>query len=134
MVVSHAARIVGNASVSDANGRLAGIKIISGENGEFLPQDWFFAAGLNPPGDYQNGGYWPLYTHVMLALAYAITSDPRYASLVEALVRYELESDHHSKEMIRLSPGLVGTFQDVRVDYTWNALIPLALRWAGIVS
>jgi hypothetical protein len=134
MVASHAGRMVGNASVNDDEGHLAGIKIICGENGEFLPQEWFYEAGLNPPGDYQNGGYWPVYTHGMLALAYSITRDPHYARMIEALVRYELELDGHTKEIIRLSPGMVGTFQDVRADYTWNALIPVALRWAGLVS
>jgi hypothetical protein len=134
MVVSHAARIVGNASVYDNEGHLAGIKIICGENGEFLRQEWFHETGLNPPGDYQNGGYWPAYTHIMLALAYSITHEPQYAQMVEALVRYELERDGHTKEMMRLSPGMVGTFQDRRADYTWNALIPVALRWAGVIS
>ncbi len=134
MVVSHAARLIGNASVFDRSGRLAGIKIISREDGGFLPQQWFYAVSLNPPGDYQNGGYWPLYTHVMLALAYAITGQQSYADWIEALVRRELETDGHTKEVMRLSPGQVGSFQDVRVDYTWNALIPLALRWAGLAD
>jgi hypothetical protein len=134
MIISHAARMIGNASVYDYAGRLAGIKIICGENGEFLPQEWFHEAGLNVPGEYQNGGYWPVYTHVMLSLAYSITRDSQYARLVEALVRYELEPDGHTKEIMRLSPGMVGTFQDMRSDYTWNALIPVALRWAGMVS
>ena len=134
MVVSHAEHMMNTASVYDDAGHMAGIKIICGENGEFLPPEWFHEAGLNVPGDYQNGGYWPMYTHVMLALAYSVTRDPQYVRLVEALVRYELEPDGHTKEVIRLAPGQVGTFQDVRADYTWNALIPVALRWAGIVS
>jgi hypothetical protein len=134
MVVSHAARMVSNASVYDDAGHLAGIKIICGENGEFLPQEWFHESELNHPGDYQNGGYWPVYTHVMLSLAYSITRDPQYVRMVEALVRYELEPDGHTKEIMRLSRGMVGTFQDMRADYTWNALIPVALRWAGMLS
>lgn len=134
MVVSHAAHMVGSASVYDDGGHLAGIKIICGESGEFLPQEWFHEAALNVPGDYQNGGYWPVYTHVMLALAYSITPDPQYARMIEALVRYELEPDGHTKEIMRLSPGMIGASQDARVDYTWNALIPVAVRWAGLVS
>lgn len=134
MVANHAARIVTNATVFDDAQQLAGVKIISAEDGSFLPSHWFHEMGLNPPGDYQNGGFWPLYTHVMLALAFSITHDPVYAALAEILVRREVEHDRRTKEVIRLSPGQVGTFLDVRSDYTWNALIPVALRWAGIVS
>ena len=133
MVANHAARLLTNAAVFDEAGELAGVKIISAEDGSFLPRQWFHEPGLNAAGDYQNGGYWPMYTHVMLALAYSVTRDPIYTAIAEALVSSEVERDRHTKEMIRLSPGQIGTFLDVRADYTWNALIPVALRWAGIV-
>jgi hypothetical protein len=134
MVIAHVEHVLATASVMDAYGRLVGVKVISGRQGEFLPQRWFFAPGLNAPGDYQNGGCWPMYTLVMLALAYSIAPDPRYALLAETLVRRELEGDGHTKEVFRLSPGSPGGYDPRRVDYTWNALIPVALRWAKIVS
>lgn len=134
MIASHAARLVISASVFDDQGRLAGIKNVSDDKGGFLPPHWFFAANLNAPGEYQNGGYWPMYTHVMLALGYKLTAHPRYPRIAEALVRLEMQADGRTKEMMRLSPGSVGTFEPMRRDYTWNALIPVVLRWAGIAA
>jgi hypothetical protein len=132
MVVNHVRRIVNNAAVSEADGKLAGIKIISAASGDFLPQDWYFASDLNPPGDYQNGGYWPMYTNVALALAYKISGDAGYGRMIGQLVENELAGDHQSKEIIRLTPGAVGTFEAVRANYTWNALIRTACIWCGL--
>jgi len=132
MAVGHVERILRNAAVYFADGRLAGIKVISSSRGAFLPQSWFFASGLNPPGDYQNGGYWPVYSIVALALAYSITHDVKYAQIIEQLVVNELAPDHQSKEIIRLTPGAVGTFDPARSNYTWNALIPTACWWCGL--
>jgi hypothetical protein len=133
MVVNHVKRIVSNAAVYYWNGRLAGLKVVSGSEGDFLPRNWFFAADINPPGDYQNGGHWPLYTIAALALAYSITGDESYATLIGQLVEGELGVDHQSKEVISLAPGKVGMCPPERMNYTWNALIPVACQWCGLV-
>lgn len=134
MVIGHVAHIVSSASIHDTDGRLAGIKCISAENGDFLPSEWFFNPVQNTAGDYQNGGYWSLYTLVMLALAYSITRDQRTASLIEQLVRYELENDLHPKAVMSLALRTVGSFQLQHIDPSSSALIPVALRWAGVVT
>lgn len=133
MVTNHVRRIVRSAAVYTPEGRLAGIKTISSASGDFLPVEWFFAPGLNAPGDYQNGGYWPLYTLVALALVYHITGDIAYAGMIGQLIENELASDHQSKEIIRLTPGMIGTSEPARANYTWNALIPKACSWSGLV-
>ena len=132
MVVTHVERILGNASVYTTGRRLAGIKVISSASGGFLQPGWFHEPALNPRGDYQNGGYWPMYTIVALALAYSISRDERYERIVGQLVSNELAGDHQSKEVIRLTPGKLGTFDPLRCNYTWNALISLVCRWAGL--
>ncbi|HEY4690290.1 MAG TPA: hypothetical protein VIK33_13325 [Anaerolineae bacterium] len=131
VIMDTVARCVQTASVYE-NGKIAGIKVICDTGGAFLPADRFNASVLNSPGDYQNGGYWPMYTLIALALAYKIAPSQEYKSIVETLVIAEL-SDHVSKEVIRLKPGEVGTWDPKRNGYTWNALIAPALRWAGIV-
>jgi hypothetical protein len=131
-VVNHVERILKNAAVYFADGHLAGLKVISSATGAFLPPSWFFASGLNARGDYQNGGHWPLYSIVALALAYAITGNNRYAQMIGQMVVNELATDHRSKEFIRLTPGAIGTFDPWRSDYTWNALIRTACEWCGL--
>ena len=131
VIMDTVTRCVQTASVYE-NGKIAGIKVICDTGGAFLPADRFNASVLNSPGDYQNGGYWPMYTLIALALAYKIAPSQEYKSIVETLVIAEL-SDHVSKEVIRLKPGEVGTWDPKRNGYTWNALIAPALRWAGIV-
>jgi len=132
MVLAHVERILGNAAVYAANRRLIGIKVLSSSDGAFLPSSWFHEPALNPRGDYQNGGYWPMYTILALALAYSITHSARYEQLAAQLVLNELGRDHQSKEVIRLTPGAAGSFDPLRCNYTWNALIPLACRWSGL--
>lgn len=132
MVLSHVTRILGNAAVYTAGRRLAGIKVISSPGGGFLDPSWFHEPSLNPRGDYQNGGYWPMYTIVALALAYSISRSETYKATVAQLVINELAEDHQPKEVIRLTPGAVGTFDPARCNYAWNALIALACRWSGL--
>jgi hypothetical protein len=113
-------------------GRTAGIKVISGPDGEFLPPEWFSQPSLNQPGDYQNGGYWPMYVLVGLAMAYRISGDRAYEKLIAMLVVREMGRDQRSKEIIRLMPDYIGNYDRNRVNYTWNALIKTACEWAGI--
>ena len=131
-VVAHVTHALATASVMGADGKIAGVKVIAASDGSFLPPGWFYAPGLNAPGDYQNGGYWPMYTLVALALAFSITGSPAYEPIIGALVEAELGRDHQSKEVIRLTPGDVGSFDPQRADYTWNALIRAALEWCGL--
>ena len=132
MVVRHVERIVKNAAVYFTDGRLAGLKVISSATGAFLPPSWFFAPRLNLPGDYQNGGHWPLYSVVALALAYAITGNNQYTQMIGQMVVNELAVDRQPKEFIRLTPGAIGTFDPKRSNYTWNALIRTACEWCGL--
>jgi hypothetical protein len=132
-VLSHVERIVRNATVHDDSGRLAGIKVISAADGAFLAPEWYGEPSINKPGDYQNGGYWPMYTLVALAMAYRLGGDPAYRDLIGRLVARELVKDHRSKEIIQLIPHLEGHYDSHRVNYTWNALIKTACRWARII-
>jgi hypothetical protein len=132
MVSDTVARLVETAAVYK-DGTIAGIKVICDSDGAFLPAERFHVPALNSPGDYQNGGYWPMYTLTALALAYRIAPQPHYKSIVETLVTAELGVDHNSKEIIVLRPGQVGAWDWKRNGYTWNALIAPALTWAGIV-
>lgn len=133
MLVRHANRILANASVNAHDGTLVGIKNLSAANGAFFSPTWFAVPGLNLPGVYQNGGHWPLYSLVLLALAYSITREARYERWVGELVWNELVQTLQSQEFIVLSPGAVGTSDSARADYSWNALIPVALQWCGLV-
>ena len=86
---------------------------------------------LNDPGHYQNGGYWPMYTLIALALRYKLAPDsPKGAH--RNLVRGELAKDRRSKEIIILAPGVEGAIDPNRSGYTWNSLIVPALKWAGV--
>lgn len=115
------------------NGLIAGVKVICANDGSFLLPEKFFAAVLNRQGDYQNGGYWPMYTLTALALRYKIDPSPTLKQTIEQLVRSELATDHRSKEVILMIPGEVGLFDPNRSGYTWNALIAPALKWAKVV-
>ncbi len=125
-------RYVPLASVAKQDKTLAGLKVICAPNGDFLPPGRFSVPSLNDPGHYQNGGYWPMYTLIALALRYKIAPDKDLKALIETLVRTELATDRRSKEIIILAPGVEGATDPNRSGYTWNALIAPALRWAGV--
>lgn len=131
-IVRHVNRLVEKASVYDRRGKMGGIKVLCGPDGEFLPSEWYLEPSLNTPGGYHNGGYWPMFTLVGLALAYQITRDPRYEDLIGRLVVREAGRDPRSKEVFWLDEARIGTFDPNRTDYTWNALIKLAVEWAGL--
>jgi hypothetical protein len=90
------------AAVAQPDGSIAGIKIICAGNGDFLDRQRFYEPGLNWPGDYHNGGYWPMYTLTACALAYRLTRDaaPRAAlkRAIEQLIAIELGADRQSKK------------------------------------
>jgi hypothetical protein len=125
-------RYVPLASVYKQDKTLAGLKVICAPDGSFLPPERFSVPVLNAPGHYQNGGYWPMYTLAALALRYKIAPDKDLKALIETLVRTELAKDHRSKEIIILAPGVEGVTDPNRSGYTWNALIAVALKWAGV--
>lgn len=121
------------ASVYDDSGSLIGIKNLAKANGDFANPSYFACPSLRNAGDYHNGGYWPMYTLVELALAYAIDPQPVYREAMEQLVARELQ-DGSAKEYWELSPGREGTVHPGRDNYSWNALIVPALRWAGLID
>ena len=125
-------RYMSLASVTRQDKTLAGLKVICAPDGSFLPPERFAVPSLNEPGHYQNGGYWPMYTLIALALRYKIAPDKDVKALIETLVRIELARDRRSKEIIILAPGVEGAIDPNRSGYTWNALIAPALRWAGV--
>jgi hypothetical protein len=125
-------RYIPLASVYKQDETLAGLKVICALDGSFLPPERYHVPVLNDPGHYQNGGYWPMYTLIALALRYKIAPDTSLKALIETLVRVELAKDRRSKEIIILAPGVEGAIDPNRSGYTWNALIVPALRWAGI--
>ncbi len=120
------------ASAYRADHSLAGLKVICAADGSFLGRERFLAPELNWPGDYHNGGYWPMYTLTALAMRYHITPDAAIRQLIAHLVEIELAADHSSKEVIVLAPNAVGSVDPGRSGYTWNALIVPALKWAGV--
>jgi len=120
------------AAVTQSDSTLAGIKIICAGNGDYLDKQRFFASGLNWPGDYQNGGYWPMYTLTAFALAYHLAHEPALLRSIEQLIAFELSADHQSKEVISLAPIPASDTKLDRSNYTWNALIVPAIKWAGI--
>ncbi len=120
------------ATVYKQDKTLAGLKVICALDGSFLPPERFAVPSLNDPGQYQNGGYWPMYTLIALALRYQVAPDKDLKNLIETLVRLELSKDHRSKEIIIMAPGVEGVTDPYRSGYTWNALIVPALKWAGV--
>jgi len=120
-------------SVTRADKTLAGLKVICAPDGSFLPPERFAVPSLNDPGHYQNGGYWPMYTLIALALRYKLAPDATQKARIETLVRGELAKDRRSKEIIILAPGVEGAIDPNRSGYTWNSLIAPALKWAGVV-
>ena len=131
MVTDTVARLLRTAAVYK-DGKIAGVKVICDNSGGFLPAERFHVPALNGPGDYQNGGYWPMYTLAALELAYKIAPSLTYRQIVETLVIAEVGAGHASKEVIVLRPVAVGTSDPKRDGYTWNALIAPALKWAGV--
>jgi hypothetical protein len=123
---------VPRASVYKQDKTLAGLKVICAPDGSFLPPERYHVPVLNEPGHYQNGGYWPMYTLIALALRYKIAPNQDLKALIETLVQIELAKDHRSKEIIILAPGVEGATDPNRSGYTWNALIASALKWAGV--
>jgi len=119
-------------SVTRADKTLAGLKVICAPDGSFLPPERFAVPSLNDPGHYQNGGYWPMYTLIALALRYKLAPDATQKARIETLVRGELAKDRRSKEIIILAPGVEGAIDPNRSGYTWNSLIAPALKWAGV--
>lgn len=120
------------AGVYSRSGKLAGLKITAGADGGFLSSERFSVPDLATPGDYQNGGYWPLWTLSELALAYEISGDEKYKSAIAELLKTELGKDGQSKEFIRLVPDSLGDFDSFRSPYSWNVLfVPFAQR-AGL--
>ncbi|MCA9936778.1 MAG: hypothetical protein KC415_22740 [Anaerolineales bacterium] len=134
MVANTVQRLTHTALVHDYTGQLAGIKVICDADGEFLPPEWYHVPEINTPGEYQNGGYWPLYGLVALALGYAVSGKRPYARMIGQLITYELATDPRSKEIMRMADGQVGVFDPGRTNYTWNALIPTACRWCGLTA
>ena len=132
MILSMVDRYVPLASVYKQDKTLAGLKVICAPDGSFLPPERYHVPVLNEPGQYQNGGYWPMYTLIALALRYKIAPDKNLKTLIETLVQVELAKDRRSKEIIILAPGVEGAIDPNRSGYTWNALIVPALKWAGV--
>lgn len=112
---------------------LAGIKNIAEADGSFAWPGNYACPTLREPGDYQNGGHWPLFASIELALAYGIDPQPIYRQALEDLTRREL--DHGSpKEYWELSPGSEGYVHPGRDEHAWNVLIVPALQMAGLIQ
>jgi hypothetical protein len=116
-------------------GTLIGLRVLADSTGAFLSPALFAAgcANMSRPGDYHNGGYWPMYTLVELALAYAIAPETRYRLALEQLVAYEAEQGM-GVEYMQLVRGAEGYVPPRRGHYSWNVLALLALRYAELVK
>ncbi len=121
------------ASVYDHTGQLVGIKIIADADGSFAYPGLFDCPTMRNPGDYHNGGNWPLWTNIELALAHSISPKPAYRQALETLVEREL-ADGSPKEYWELQEGRVGVASLGRDVHAWNVLIVPALRMAGLVE
>lgn len=123
-----------SASVNDGAGALAGVKIIANADGSFSDARLYACPTLRNPGDYHNGGNWPLWTNIELALAYSITPDPAYRAALETLVTRELAADGSPKEYWQLSPDSVGRVNPGRDTHAWNVLLAPAFKMAGLIE
>lgn len=126
-------RSLRTAVVYGADGAPAGIKNVARADGAFADPAWFACADNRSVGDYHNGGYWPMYTLVELALAYGIQPRPAYRTLMETLAARETAAGT-TQEYWNLGQERIGEVQPGRTDYAWNALIVPAMRWAGLVE
>lgn len=126
-------RWISTAAVYYPDGKLAGIKTISMKDGKFLPMEKFAVLDLAHPGDYQNGGNWPLWNLAGLILAFKISGNEKYKETIEVLIRHELQ-DQVSKEYWHLGEANLGKADEIRFNYSWNALIYPLLEWGGIIS
>lgn len=126
------------ASVFDkATKELHGLKIICKGDGSFLPPSAISIPAFNEPGDYQNGGYWPMWTLVDLSLAFKIapkSQKEKYREMILKLLNKELEKDGKAKEYIRLCPDpiILGSTEKIRHNYSWNVFFNPIARWAGL--
>lgn len=121
------------AAVLADDGAHLGIKNIAQADGDFVDPGYFDCPTLRARGNYHNGGYWPMYTLVELALAASIAPHPRFVEpIVELVLRETASGTAH--EYWELIPGHEGTVQPTRSDYAWNVLIVPALRWAGLAE
>ena len=125
--------LLATAVVYAPSGEPAGIKNIANADGAFASPDNFACATLNSPGDYHNGGYWPMYTLVGLLLGYDIEARTTYRAMVETLIAKEVASGT-THEYWTLAPGRIGEVQPGRSDYSWNVLVVAALRWSGLIE
>jgi hypothetical protein len=114
------------------DGELVGLKNIANADGSFANPLFFECPTSGKPGDYQNGGNWPLWTNTELALAYSVRPDDRYREALETLVGRELE-DGTTEEYWELSEDAPGLVSPNRSQYAWNALIVRALKSAGLI-
>lgn len=127
-----------NASViNKETGKLHGVKIICNGNGSFLPPEAISVPAFAEPGDYQNGGYWPMWTLVDLALAYKIAPKAQkegYRQIILKLLGEELDKDGEAKEYTRTCPDpmILGSTEKIRHLYSWNVFFNPIARWAGL--
>ncbi len=120
------------AGVAGDNGALLGLKNIANADGSFANPLFFECPTSGKPGDYQNGGNWPLWTNTELALAYSVRPDACYRQALETLVQREL-ADGSPEEYWELSEDAPGLVSPNRSGYAWNALIVRALRFSGLI-
>jgi hypothetical protein len=121
------------AAVYDELGELVGIKIIANGDGSFAHSGIFDCITMRKPGDYHNGGNWPLWTNIELALAYSISPKMEYRQALETLVKRELV-DESPKEYWELSDDRVGLVNPGRDRHAWNVLTVPAMRMAGLIK
>lgn len=110
------------------------MKIIAQGDGRFLGPERFEISDFADYGDYQNGGYWPMWTLSELALAYKISGEVKYLSAIEQLLASELGSDGQSKEFLRLGTRTIGDFDSFREQFSWNVLFVPIAQWAGVLA
>lgn len=138
IIINHLETRLRRASVYYPKGdRLAGIKVICDEDGSFLSQDNFSVKELASEGDYQNGGYWPMWSLVELMLGYSVAKEKdsnlakRYLSTIKYLLNMELGIEGRSLEFICLSPNGLGWYDPNRFDYSWNVFARALFRKLG---
>ena len=88
---------------------------------------------MRNPGDYHNGGNWPPWTNIELALGHSIGPKREYRQALETLVEREL-ADGSPKEYWGLQDGRVGVASLGRDVHAWNVLVVPALGMGGWLS
>lgn len=138
------------AEVRFPDGALLGYKCLANEDGSYLKEDDFLVVAERDPGNYQNGGSWPLYDALALyagARHGARSADDPYVTRLVDRLKSEVRYEYSSKEFVCTGGHCggctvktcvcpeghcgAGAFNKGRSGYGWNLFIKRLLLERG---